>query len=404
MAIYHFSAKVVSRKAGQSAVAKAAYNARDKLTDERTGDLKDYSRKGGLLFSGIYAPKDAPDWARDRGQLWNHAEEAEKRKDATLAREYQIALPHELTDEQRRYLVQDFVKENFTRKGYAADVNIHAPDREGDNRNYHAHILVTDRRLESEGFAADKKERKQKSPDRKADLEALRESWERLGNRHLERHGHAPSLDHRTLAAQGIEREPTQHLGPNVTAMQRRGKESDRYAELTTAPGRDELNQARTDLAEVNRELAQGQAPDLGRATTADFSPVVSTVTKAADKVADIAADLLDILGPAPRKVTADEYLASQEARQEYFKQQAAEQERNNTLDKIILDRKTGRNLNPEDMRNELRKLDRADLETIKAHGDDGIKRLIDERERQERARARTRQLQELNQGRERER
>ena len=107
MAIYSFNAKVISRSAGQSAVATAAYNARQKLTDERTGEVKDYSRGNGLIFSGIYAPKDAPEWANDRAELWNHAEAAEKRKDATIARNYLIALPHELTDEQRRYAVQD---------------------------------------------------------------------------------------------------------------------------------------------------------------------------------------------------------------------------------------------------------------------------------------------------------
>ena len=117
MAIYHFSAKVVSRKAGQSVIAKAAYNARAVLREERTGEAKDYRRGKGLLFSGIYTPVQAPEWAHDRAQLWNKADQSEKRKDATLAREYELALPHELTDEQRRYLVQDFVRESFTRKG-----------------------------------------------------------------------------------------------------------------------------------------------------------------------------------------------------------------------------------------------------------------------------------------------
>ncbi len=228
MAIFHLAAKVVSRKAGQSVVAKAAYNAREELTEERTGEVKDYSRAEGLIFSGIYTPANAPQWAHDRAQLWNKADQAEKRKDATLAREYELALPHELTNEQRRFLVQDFVRESFTRKGYAVDVCIHAPDREGDERNYHAHILVTDRRLEADGFAADKKERKLKSPDRKAELEAIREKWERIANRHLERHGHEARIDRRSLKDQGIDREPTEHLGPYATQLERDGEESER--------------------------------------------------------------------------------------------------------------------------------------------------------------------------------
>ena len=257
MAIYHFTAKVVSRGKGQSAVAKAAYNARDKLTNEQTGERHDYSHKGGLLFSGIYLPAHAPDQMRDRSTLWSEAEKAERRKDATIAREYEIALPAELTDEQRRYLVQDFVKENFIRKGYAADVNIHAPDKDGDNRNFHAHILVTDRKLTENGFAASKAERQLKSPERKAELEALRESWEKLGNRHLERHGHAPTLDRRSLEAQGIDREATKHLGPYAAALEKQGQQSelgDLNREIT------ESNAARAKLRAIEGELRDVQA------------------------------------------------------------------------------------------------------------------------------------------------
>lgn len=145
-------------------------------------------------------------------------------------------------------------------------------------------------------------------------------------------------------------------------------------------------------------EAQRNQAPDLGRTTTASFTPVASVATKAAEKVANIAAELLDILGPAPRPITWKESRANEAAQQEYQAQQKAERERNYALDKIIHDRNTGKNLNPENMRDELRKLGRDDLEMIKARGDDGIKHLIDERER-ERQRER-----ERNRGRERER
>lgn len=256
MAIFHFSAKVVSRKSGQSVIAKAAYNAREELTEERTGEVKNYTRAQGLVFSGIYTPAQAPKWAHDRAQLWNAAAAAEKRKDATLAREYQIALPHELTDEQRRYLVQDFVKESFTRRGYAADVCIHAPDRDGDQRNFHAHILVSDRRLEANGFAPDKKERKLKSPERKAELEALREKWEHLANHHLERHGHDARIDRRSLKDQGSDREPTQHLGPYATQLERDGKESERGDLNRDIEAR---NDAREDLKEELQKTQEAQ-------------------------------------------------------------------------------------------------------------------------------------------------
>lgn len=224
MAIYHLSAKVFSRGGGDSAVHAAAYRARCALTDERTGLKHDYSRKAGeLLFAGIYAPKDAPDWARDRAQLWNHVEAFEKRRDAQLAREFNIALPHELTLDQARYAVQDFVRDNFTRKGLIADVTIHAPDKEGDQRNIHAHIMVVMRKLDGSEFAA-KKERSADNGERKAELESLRESWERIGNRHLERHGFEPTLDRRSLLAQGVERDPTVHLGKAATAIERKGQ------------------------------------------------------------------------------------------------------------------------------------------------------------------------------------
>lgn len=260
MAIYHFSAKVVSRAKGQSTIATAAYNAREKLTDKRTGEVKDYSHKDGLVFSGIYTPKNAPEWAKDREQLWNKAEESEKRKDSTIARNYTVALPHELNTEQQRYLVQDFIKENFTRKGYAADLSIHAPDKDGDERNYHGHILVTDRRIEPDGFAADKKERQLKSNERKDELENLRESWERHGNRHLERHGFEPNLDRRTLEAQGIDREPTQHKGADVCAMERRGIETDRGNQAQQIEARNsELEALKLEAAKIAREIITEQ-------------------------------------------------------------------------------------------------------------------------------------------------
>ena len=231
MAIYHLSAQVISRGYGHSAVHAAAYRARDGLIDERTGLKHDYSRKADeLLFAGLYAPKDAPEWARDREQLWNHVEAFEKHRRAELAREYVIALPHELTVEQGRYALQDWVRDNFTRKGLIADVTIHAPGEQGDERNMHAHVMVVMRKLDGSEFARTKERFatfSEKEAAKIAELEGLRESWARIGNRHLERHGFTPTLDHRTLQAQGIEREPTIHMGKSATAIEREGKASE---------------------------------------------------------------------------------------------------------------------------------------------------------------------------------
>lgn len=227
MAIYHFTAKVVSRAKGQSAIAKAAYNNRERLEDERTGETFDYRRKGGIAFSGIFAPEDAPpEWVTDRATLYNAIERGEKRKDAQLVREIEIGLPHELTAEQRERLVKDFVREQFVRKGMLADVSIHAPGDDGDERNHHAHILLTMRELGPDGFGA-----KVREWNGKEQLEHWRESWENIANRYLERHGVEARIDRRTLEEQGIEREPTVHRGPQVIAMERDGIATDRGAQ-----------------------------------------------------------------------------------------------------------------------------------------------------------------------------
>lgn len=235
MAVYHCTAKVVSRASGQSVIAKAAYNARDDLKSERTGERCDFSNSShsAVLFSGIFAPKDAPDWARDREQLWNRVEAAEKRKDAQLAREIEIALPHELTDEQRKWLVTDFVRENFLRKGMVADVNSHAPDKDGDPRNFHAHILLTMRYIGPDGFGE-----KAREWNSRQELGQWRENWANLANRYLERFGHEARIDHRSLVEQGIAREPGRHRGPELAAMERRGEHSDVLERL----GREDAN------------------------------------------------------------------------------------------------------------------------------------------------------------------
>ena len=267
MAIYHFTVGIVRRSQGQSAVAKAAYNARAELQNEQTGQTHDYTRAEGLLFEGIFAPKDAPEWARDRERLWNEAEKAEKRKDAQLARNVEIGLPYELTDEQREQLLKDFVRENFVRKGMVADVTLHAPDRGGDERNFHAHVLLTMRRIGPEGF----EEEKAREWNAKAQLQTWRENWERTANRYLERHGHAARIDHRSLEAQGIDREPTQHLGPYATQLEREGKGSERGA----------INR---EIEAGNREAAQEQERRAleTQHRAAELEPVERAMKKAA--------------------------------------------------------------------------------------------------------------------------
>lgn len=224
MAIFSLNHSFVARAKGQNSVGSAAYLARESLTD-RLGRVFDYSHLGGLLHAEIAVPKDAPDWCRDRQALWHCVETREDKttrpKDAQLAHSFRIALPHELTLEQNIWLMRDYLREQFTRHGYVADWAIHAPDKDGDQRNYHAHVMVTMRPLVA-GIFSESKWRPEKSY---ADsLKAWRSSWSKLNNRHLKRHGIEAKIDHRTLKEQGIDREPGKHLGPVATALERQGK------------------------------------------------------------------------------------------------------------------------------------------------------------------------------------
>ena len=228
MAIYHLSVKAVSRSAGRSSTAAAAYRAGCKIIDERTGEIHDYTRKGGVESADMVLPDGAPEWATDRAKLWNAAELAEKRKDACVAREFEVALPSELSPAERRRLALDFAQDMANREGCAVDVAIHAPGKDGDLRNHHAHILRTTRKVEAEGMGA-KLDTEKAGRKRSDDLEAVRAKWAELTNERLRENGIAARVDHRSLAAQGIDREPTKHLGPAASGFERRtGQPSDK--------------------------------------------------------------------------------------------------------------------------------------------------------------------------------
>ncbi|MCF7778981.1 MobA/MobL protein, partial [Sulfitobacter sp. M220] len=145
MAIYHLRATMISRSQGRSATAAAAYRVAERIEDRRTGLTFDYAARGGVDHTEILAPDHAPDWVRDRSELWNRVEEAETRKNSQVAREVRVALPAELTHAQRLELVREFVRSQFVDRGMVADIALHAPGRIGDERNHHAHILLTTR-------------------------------------------------------------------------------------------------------------------------------------------------------------------------------------------------------------------------------------------------------------------
>ena len=252
MAIYHLSVKTISRSAGRSATAAAAYRAGAEITDERTGEIHDYTRKGGVESAALILPDNAPEWARDRAQLWNAAEQAEKRKNSTVAREFEIALPAELSPEQREKLAHDFARELVKRHGCAADVAIHAPGKEGDNRNHHAHILLSTRRLEADGFG----EKTRELDDQKTGkvlVTEWRERFATLQNERLREAGHSVQVDHRSLEAQGIEREATRHLGPTATAIERRTGQPSHKRQQHNEDALERLQRAR-DAGELERQ------------------------------------------------------------------------------------------------------------------------------------------------------
>jgi len=243
VAIYHLSVKSISRSAGRSVVAAAAYRAGQELTDERQGLTHDYTRKQGVEDAFIVAP-DGADWAQDRNALWNAAEAAEKRKDAKTGREYELALPAELDAGARAALARDFARELVARYGVVADVAIHEPGREGDNRNHHAHILTTTRMAGAEGLGA-KTRVLDVASTASAEIEHMRGVWAHQVNMALERHQVEQRVDHRSFERQGKEQEPTRHMGVSATALERQAARE--------IPVRDPV----TDLGKQNAEIRE---------------------------------------------------------------------------------------------------------------------------------------------------
>jgi hypothetical protein len=267
MAVYHLSATPIQRSKGHSAIAAAAYRAGERLYDERLDQVQDYSRKHGVVRSEIFAPENAPDWTRNRQELWNKAEIAERQWNGQPAREIRLALPNELTDGQRADLVFDYVNDVFVSRGMIADVSIHLPDRHGDNRNHHAHILLTMRELDGDVFAT----RKQREWNRPELLENWREQWAEYQNDALTEAGFDARVDHRSYEDQGIDREPTRHIGKNASAMERDGIATDigdrnreiaeRNAELERL--RATLEETLKEQATIEAEIAWEQVSDL---------------------------------------------------------------------------------------------------------------------------------------------
>ena len=226
MAIYHFSVKTISRGNGRSAVACAAYRSGEKLVCDFYGKEQDYTKKTGVEFTEIYAPENTNTELTNRQKLWNEVEKSERRKDALLAREFEIAFPRELNAEQRKNMLNELCQNLVKKYGVIVDAAIHAPhtDSGSDERNHHAHIMFTTRSINEHGDFSAKKYRDFSRDNGTETVSHWRESFAELCNQHLEKNGFDERVDHRSYEDQVCDLQATQHEGPQTTYLRRRGK------------------------------------------------------------------------------------------------------------------------------------------------------------------------------------
>lgn len=224
MAIYHFSVKTISRSDGRSAVAAAAYRAAEKLTCDYYGKEQDYTKKSGVEHTQIYAPENTQEELLDRQTLWNTVEKSERRKDALLGREFEIAFPSELNAQQRQAMLDELCHDLVKKHGVIVDAAIHAPHIDGgsDERNYHAHIMFTTRAIDPENGEFSAKKYRDFSRDHGTEtVSRWRKDFADLANRHLEQAGVDVRIDHRSYADQNHGLQATSHEGPSVSALRR---------------------------------------------------------------------------------------------------------------------------------------------------------------------------------------
>ncbi|MEO9132626.1 MAG: Ti-type conjugative transfer relaxase TraA [Sphingomonas sp.] len=226
MAIYHFSAKVISRAAGSSAVASAAYRAASRLHDDRLDRHHDFSNKAGVVHSEVMLPDGAPEHLSDREKLWNAVEAGEKRIDAQLAREIEFAIPRELEQAEGIRLAREFVQREFVDRGMIADLNVHWDMGADGLAKPHGHVMLTMREVSEDGFG-----KKNRDWNRTDLLEKWRERWSEHVNQRLAELDIDARIDHRSLEAQGIELEPQHKIGPAASRMAAQALESERADE-----------------------------------------------------------------------------------------------------------------------------------------------------------------------------
>ena len=295
MALYHFHADVVTRSAGSSVVASAAYRAGEKLHSAYYGEDADYTHKGGVICTEIFLPPNAPSEYKDRETLWNAVEKIEKHPQAQFAYTYDFALQNELTIDENIALARRFVEEQFVSRGMIVDFAVHAPDKEdGGIPNPHVHLLCPIRPLKENGKWGAKQHRVYHLDERgerirdengkyvfdavpttdwgkKETLLHWREEWANYVNREFAKKGLPCRIDHRTLEEQGIDRLPTIHEGANVRAMEAKGVATEkgdfnRWVKETGAALqklRQKIKELLAWLKEIKAELSAPNEPTL---------------------------------------------------------------------------------------------------------------------------------------------
>jgi MobA/MobL family len=297
---YHCSIKTVGRSAGRSVVAAAAYRLGAELRDETVGEVYDYRRRQGVATSFTCLPTGAPAWASDPERLWNAAERAERRINSTLARECELALPSGVSRKAREGIARDFAEQLVERYGVAVTVAIHEPSWRGDQRNHHAHILFTTRRMEPYGLGEKTRilDARKTGPQ---EVSHLREFACGLINEALAEAGLAERVDHRSFVDRGIDHAPSEHLGPMASAIERRDGMTERGdTNRETIAKNHQLDELVAELAALDAQIADEQERLLderyGPATAEPSSeeveqppvtPQVSAKAVAADPPAD---------------------------------------------------------------------------------------------------------------------
>ena len=252
MSLFHFHVTQVKRSAGQSVVTSAAYRAGEKLYSEYYGEVSDYTRKGGVIYTDILLPPHAPAEYQDRATLWNTVERTERGKKAQLAYSFDIALQNEFSLEENIALARQFVSEQLVGRGMIADFAIHQPDKEnGSIPNPHFHILCPIRPIEENGkwgykqrrvYRLDEGGNRIRDSNGKAlfdavsttdwgtpeTLEHWREAWANMVNAKFAEKGLTCRVDHRSYKRQGLDLLPTVHEGVAVRQMEAKGITTDK--------------------------------------------------------------------------------------------------------------------------------------------------------------------------------